>query len=142
MDPQKFDYNQDYNYNFGNNYGPGFNPNNNFYNKRSRNMEVAALVLSIIAIASCSCIYVSIICGSLAMIFALLSKGGATSMSSMAMTSFWIAFAAVVITLIIYIGSFAAMLQEYGSIEGILKEYQNLTGIDYNELLKQMNTAK
>lgn len=78
MDPQKFDYNQDYNYNFGNNYGPGFNPNNNFYNKRSRNMEVAALVLSIIAIASCSCIYVSIICGSLAMIFALLSKGGAT----------------------------------------------------------------
>jgi len=103
-------------------------------------MEVAALVLSIIAIASCSCIYVSIICGSLAMIFALLSKGGATSMSSMAMTSFWIAFAAVVITLII--GSFAAMLHEYGSIEGILKEYQNLTGIDYNELLKQMNTAK
>ena len=103
---------------------------------------VAGLVLSIIAIASCSCIYVSIICGSLAMIFALLSKGGATSMSSMAMTSFWIAFAAVVITLIIYIGSFAAMLHEYGSIEGILKEYQNLTGIDYNELLKQMNTAK
>ena len=101
-------------------------------------MEVAALVLSIIAIASCSCIYVSIICGSLAMIFALLSKGGATSMSSMAMTSFWIAFAAVVITLIIYIGSFAAMLHEYGSIEGILKEYQNLTGIDYNELLQQM----
>ena len=133
MDPQKFDYNQDYNYNFGSNYGPGFNPNNNFYNKRSRNMEVAA---------SCSCIYVSIICGSLAMIFALLSKGGATSMSSMAMTSFWIAFAAVVITLIIYIGSFAAMLHEYGSIEGILKEYQNLTGIDYNELLQQMNTAK
>ena len=44
--------------------------------------------------------------------------------------------------LIIYIGSFAAMLHEYGSIEGILKEYQNLTGIDYNELLKQMNTAK
>ena len=129
MDPQKFDYNQDYNYNFGSNYGPGF-------------MEVAALVLSIIAIASCSCIYVSIICGSLAMIFALLSKGGATSMSSMAMTSFWIAFAAVVITLIIYIGSFAAMLHEYGSIEGILKEYQNLTGIDYNELLQQMNTAK
>ena len=56
MDPQKFDYNQDYNYYFGSNYGPGFNPNNNFYNKRSRNMEVAALVLSIIAIASCSCI--------------------------------------------------------------------------------------
>lgn len=138
MDPQKFDYNQDYNYNFGNNnFG-----NNNFYNKRSHNMEVAALVLSIIAIASCSCIYVSIICGSLAMIFALLSKGGATSMSSMAMTSFWIAFAAVVITLIIYIGSFAAMLHEYGSIEGILKEYQNLTGIDYSELLQQMNTAK
>ncbi len=63
-------------------------------------------------------------------------------MSSMAMTSFWIAFAAVVITLIIYIGSFVAMLHEYGSIEGILKEYQNLTGIDYNELLQQMNTAK
>lgn len=74
MDPQKFDYNQDYNYNFGSNYGPGFNPNNNFYNKRSRNMEVAALVLSIIAIASCSCIYVSIICGSLAMILRYFQK--------------------------------------------------------------------
>ena len=46
------------------------------------------------------------------------------------------------VALIVYIGSFAAMLHEYGSIEGILKEYQNLTGIDYNELLQQMNTAK
>ena len=120
MDPQKFDYNQDYNYNFGNNYGPGFNPNNNFYNKRSRNMEVAALVLSIIAIASCSCIYVSIICGSLAMIFALLSKGGATSMSSMAMTSFWIAFAAVVITLVRFVCRHASRIRKHrGYIKGI-----------------------
>ena len=83
-------------------------------------MEVAALVLSIIAIASCSCIYVSIICGSLAMIFALLSKGGAPH-EQHGYDSFWIAFAAVVITLIIYIGSFAAMLHEYGSIEGYIK---------------------
>ncbi len=136
MDSQNFNYNQDYNYDFGHNY----NPNNNSFNKRSRNMEVAALVLSIIAIASCACIYTSIICGSLAMLMALLSKGGATSMSSMAMTSFWIGFVAVVLTIVITLGSFVFMLNEYGSIQGILDEYKNLTGYDYSGLIEQMNS--
>ena len=137
MDSQNFNYNQDYNYNFDNNYNPG----NNFYNKRSHSMEVAALVLSIIAIASCSCIYTSIICGSLAMIMALLSKGGASSMSSMALTSIWLGFAAVIITIVITIGSFVFMLDQYGSIQGILNEYKNITGVDYNELIQEMNST-
>ena len=56
-----------------------YNDPRNFNNKRSQEMETASLVLGIIAIASCTCLNVSIICGSLSMLFALLSKGGASA---------------------------------------------------------------
>lgn len=104
-------------------------------------MEVAALALAIIAIASCTCLYVSIICGALSMILALLSKGGATSMSQRAFITFFIGLAAILITILVYTVSIVVMLNEYGSFEGILKAYSDMSGIDYKELIEQMNAA-
>lgn len=118
-----------------------YNDPRNFNNKRSQGMETASLVLGIIAIASCTCLYVSIICGSLSMLFALLSKGGASSMSSRAMFCFVLGLVSVLITICFYTASIVYMLHEYGSLSGILNAYSDMTGIDYNDLIEQINSA-
>ena len=118
-----------------------YNDPRNFNNKRSQEMETASLVLGIIAIASCTCLYVSIICGSLSMLFALLSKGGASSMSSRAMFCFVLGLVSVLISICFYTVLIVYMLHEYGSLSGILNAYSDMTGIDYNDLIEQINSA-
>ena len=118
-----------------------YNDPRNFNNKRSQEMETASLVLGIIAIASCTCLNVSIICGSRSMLFALLSKGGASSMSSRAMFCFVLGLVSVLITICFYTASIVYMLHEYGSLSGILNAYSDMTGIDYNDLIEQINSA-
>lgn len=134
------DYNNDnysgYDYNRYN-----YNNLRNFNNKRSQEMETASLVLGIIAIASCTCLNVSIICGSLSMLFALLSKGGASSMSSRAMFCFVLGLVSVLISICFYTVLIVYMLHEYGSLSGILNAYSDMTGIDYNDLIEQINSA-
>lgn len=118
-----------------------YNDPRNFNNKRSQEMETASLVLGIIAIASCTCLNVSIICGSLSMLFALLSKGGASSMSSCAMFCFVLGLVSVLISICFYTVLIVYMLHEYGSLSGILNAYSDMTGIDYNDLIEQINSA-
>lgn len=118
-----------------------YNDPRNFNNKRSQEMETVSLVLGIIAIASCTCLNVSIICGSLSMLFALLSKGGASSMSSRAMFCFVLGLVSVLITICFYTVLIVYMLHEYGSLSGILNAYSDMTGIDYNDLIEQINSA-
>ena len=134
------DYNNDnysgYNYNRYN-----YNDPRNFNNKRSQEMETASLVLGIIAIASFTCLNVSIICGSLSMLFALLSKGGASSMSSRAMFCVVLGLVSVLVTICFYTVSIVYMLHEYGSLSGILNAYSDMIGIDYNDLIEQINSA-
>lgn len=134
------DYNNDnysgYNYNRYN-----YNDPRNFNNKRSQEMETASLVLGIIAIASCTCLNVSIICGSLSMLFALLSKGGASSMSSRAMFCFVLGLVSVLISICFYTVLIVYMLHEYGSLSGILNVYSDMIGIDYNDLIEQINST-
>lgn len=134
------DYNND-NYN-GYDYNRyNYNDPRNFNNKRSQEMETASLVLGIIAIASFTCLNVSIICGSLSMLFALLSKGGASSMSSRAMFCFVLGLVSVLVTICFYTVSIVYMLHEYGSLSGILNAYSDMIGIDYNDLIEQINSA-
>ena len=52
------------------------NENGKPADKRSIPMTTAAVVLSVIAVSTICCIYVSFLCGILGIIFALLSKGG------------------------------------------------------------------
>ena len=97
-------------------------------------METAAFVLGIISLATCVCIYTSVVCGALAIMFALLSKGGATSMSNRARYALILGLIGLIATIIMYTTTFVYTIHTYGSIENLLKEYCNLTGMDFNEL--------
>ena len=58
-----------------------YNPSGNMYGQpvsgnHSDRMEIAAMTLGIISIVSCTCLYLAIPCGALAIILASLSRGG------------------------------------------------------------------
>ena len=116
--------------------------NNTFHqpgpNRRSERMEATAMTLGLIAILSCTCLYVSIPCGALAIILASLSRGGGMTYGSRAQLGLILGIVAVAATLFLYGVSFAVALLEYGSIEEILKASADMSGMDYNELMQQL----
>lgn len=124
-----------------NNYS--YQPNQNQYqrgpNKRSTAMETAALVLGIISVSTCSCIYLSIACGALSVIMALLSKGGANSISERAKIGLILGVAGMIITVIFYASAFVVVMNEYGSIDNVMKAFADMNGMSYEELMEQFN---
>lgn len=91
--------------------------------KRSTPMTMAAMVMSTIALSTMCCFYLSIICGVLGILFALLSKGGETTMSSQAKTAMSISIFAIALTIILTVSSFLFVINQYGSIEAFWKAY-------------------
>lgn len=120
----------------GNPYGqPYFNP---YRSNHSERLAIASMTLGIIALLGCTCLYLSIPCGALAIILATLSRGGQMRYSSKAQIGLIFGAAALILTTIVYGVSFALALSQYGSIEGILKAYSDMTGMDYNDLIQQL----
>ena len=105
------------------------------YNLRSKGMEKAAFALAIISILTCSFLYSGLICGSLAVILALLSKGGARSMSSKAMLAMILGFAGIGATVALYTVTFLTLLHTYGSLEGIMEALSSQYGLNYQSLI-------
>lgn len=116
-----------------------YNQNNNYYqppvpDRRSQSMETASLVLGTIAVVTCSCIYISIVCGALAILFALLSRGGEYTMSSKAKIGLALGIIGLLATILLYTFSYIIAINTYGSLEGILRAYCDMYGLDYEEL--------
>ena len=95
--------------------------------------EAASMALGIGAILSCTCFYGAYIMGALAILFALLSRGGQMKMSSKAKLGLILGIGAIILTTVVTIGAFFIALEEYGSIEGILREGSQMMGIDFEK---------
>lgn len=95
--------------------------------------EAASIVCAIGAIVSCTCFYGAYILGALAILFALLSRGGQMKMSSKAKLGLILGIIAIVFTTVVTIGSYFIAIEEYGSIENALREYCNMYGLDFEE---------
>lgn len=95
--------------------------------------EAASLVLAVGAILSCTCFYGSYILGALAILFALLSRGGQMKMSSKAKLGLILGIAAIILTTVVTIGAYFIAIEEYGSIENVLREYCQMYGLDFEE---------
>lgn len=67
-------------------YQPYSNQQPPYFDKRSSGMATAAMILGIIGLSLVCCPYVSIPCGALAIIFALLSRGGERTCSTRGQT--------------------------------------------------------
>ena len=89
-------------------------------------MLTASIVLSVIAIATTCCIYASIICGSLGIILALLSRGQQKQLSPQGRMAVLTSTAAIIISVLSTVIMFAVTIREYGSLENFLKAYSDI----------------
>lgn len=103
--------------------------------KKKNSFETAAMVLSVMALASVTFIYDAYIFGALSILFALLSRGEQMKMSSKSKSGLIFSVVAIVLSTVITIGSFAIVLNEYDNIEDFINEYSEITGYDYEELM-------
>lgn len=106
-------------------------------NRPANFFEAASMFLGTAALVTCTCFYGSYIFGALAILFALLSRGGQMKMSSKAKLGLILGIVAIVLSTLVTVAAFAFALNEYGSMEGIIREYCELYGYDYEEFMSE-----
>ena len=109
-----------------------FQPDDNFnsqYRPPARPQDAmltASIVLSVIAMATTCCIYSSVVCGSLAIILALLARGEKKKLTPQGKLAVMTGSAAIIISLFATIIMFVVTIREYGSFENFLKAYSDI----------------
>ena len=106
--------------------------------KSQKTFETAALVLSIVSIVGCMCFYISLPASSLAIIFALLSRGGDKHMSTTALVAFLLGIFGLVLSISIIAVSLIYFFTHFDSVEEFLQYYSRLSGIEYEELYRMI----
>lgn len=96
-------------------------------NQEKRNLKfgTAALVLGIIGLVTPYFIYTSLICGTLAIIFGLLSKGGERTVDKRGKTGIILGIISLVITIVILIGVFRYVFSSFGGMDGLMQYYND-----------------
>ncbi len=137
MEPNQNPYENPYNQNQGNQ-----NPyNGNPYQQipygmypKPNYMETTSLVLAVLSIVTCSCCYLSLPCAGIAIVLALLSRGGKMKLGSKAKLAIALGIAGLLITIAFYIFAFAVAIETYGGLEGLLRESCEMQGLDFDAL--------
>lgn len=103
--------------------------------RRSQKLETVSFYLGVIAVASSFVVYTSLICGSLSIVLALLSRGGEMKLTSKAKAGLVMGIIglAIVVLMFVYTIMFANM--HYGGMEEMLREVYGSMGFDYDALL-------
>lgn len=89
-------------------------------------MMSAAVILSTIAIATSCCVYASLICGALAIILALLSRGQQKKLPQQGRLAVTISVVAILVSVFVTVYMFVSVIHQYGSLENFMKEYSAL----------------
>lgn len=103
--------------------------------RRSQRMETASLFLGIIAISTICCVYSTLICGALGIVFALLSRGGEATLSPRAKTGLILSSIGLGLVILMLIYTVIVANVYYGGIENMLRESYRMMGLDYDALI-------
>lgn len=86
-------------------------------------MMTTAVVLSVIAIAASCCVYASLVCGSLSIILALLSRGQQKKLTPQGKLAITTSVAAIILAVVMAIFLLVTTIQQYGSPQDFMKAY-------------------
>lgn len=103
--------------------------------RRSRRMENAALILGVIAIVTPCVVYPALICGALAIVFALLSRGGEHTLTPRAKIGLTLGSIGLGIVLLMIVCTFVVAEVYYGGILNMARELYGSLGIDFDTLM-------
>lgn len=133
---------------YNNNNNPYTQPNNNYYSNGQggsirnpgQTMATMAMVLGVASIFTMFTVYIPLICGSLAIVFAILSKGYGKKMLAAAKIGIGTALAGIALIVTI-IGSVSAMLLSLSSEDLVNlgrqldRQFESQTGRELEEIL-------
>lgn len=110
--------------------------------RHSQRMETLSLIMGVIALVTMCTIYPTLICGSLGIVFALLSRGGEFSMQSRAKVG--LALSAVALGIIIAMVVYTLVVAQvyFGGIENMMREMYQMMGLDYDTLMQNYFSAQ
>lgn len=97
----------------------------------SDSFALASLILGSIGIALGCCAYPSIICGALAILFALLSRGSSLRLSQRAKIGLWLGITSAVLGVLMIVLSILTILLQYGSFSNYMDQVMEM----YEQLL-------
>lgn len=106
--------------------------------RRSKRMENAALLLGVIAVATICLVYPALICGSLAIVFALLSRGGERTLTARAKTGLTLGSIGLGIILLMIVYTLIIAEVYYGGLLNMAREVYGSMGIDFDALMNSM----
>lgn len=101
--------------------------------KHSTGFTIAALVLGILSIATCCCIYSALPFGALAILFALLSRGGEMKMNDRALAGLGLGIAGLVIAVAVFVLMFIFTVNSYGGFDAFI-QYSNELAEQYMQM--------
>ena len=107
-------------------------------NRRSRKMENMAFSLGLLGLVLFCLVYPPLICGSLAITFALLSRGGTTTMAPRAKTALLLGSIALGLILLMFVYTIAVANLYYGGLENMMREVYGSLGIDYDMIMRSL----
>lgn len=94
--------------------------------RRSQSFGTASMILGIVGIATGCCAYPSIICGALAILFGLLSKGGTMTMTDKGKIGLGLGISSLVLGVLMLIFSFVSVIMTFGSLKNYMDSYMDL----------------
>ena len=97
------------------------NMDTSYIDKRSQSMAIASLVLGIAGLVMSCCIYPAIIFGSLAIIFALWSRGGEMTLSGYSKAGLILGIIGIVCGILFLIYGILVLFIQFGGIEGYMQ---------------------
>lgn len=104
--------------------------------RHSAKMENAAFFLGIAALATTCTVYPVFICGSLAIAFALLSRGGEMTMAPRAKAGLILGIVALCIVALMIANTLFVAYTYYDGLEDMMRQVYGSMGIDFDLLLK------
>lgn len=104
--------------------------------RRSQKMENASFILGIISIATACLVYTTLICGSLSILFALLSRGGEHTLAPKAKTGLILGCISLALILLLMVYTIVYANVYYGGLEEMMRQMYTTMGLDYDALLR------
>ena len=110
--------------------------------KQAASLASISLTLGIISLICSPCIYLSIVCGSLGIIFAILSKGSSMKMPPQSKAGTTICSLGLLSTCLLYGFCFLVMYNTYGTpekmMEAVMEEYSQIYGEEETDQLMEL----